>query len=58
MIIWLKKKGYGLRWPASEGIFSANKRIFGEVVRAKKKRNMYHEVRLKFWAYNKLEEVE
>lgn len=55
---WVREKNYGMRWPASEGIFSANKRIFGEVVRATKKKNMYHEVRLKFWAYNKLKEVE
>ena len=54
---WVKEKGYGLRWPASEGIFSADKRIFGECVRATKKRNMYHEVRLRFWAYNQLKEV-
>jgi len=54
---WVKKKGYGYRWPASEGIFSANKRIFGEHVRATKKRNMYQEVRLKFWAYNQLKEI-
>lgn len=54
---WVKEKGYGMRWPASEGIFSADKRIFGEVVRATKKRNMYKEIRLKFWAYNKLLEV-
>ena len=51
---WAKKKGYGLRWPASEGIFSATKRLFGEYVRATKKRNMYHEIKLKFWAYNQL----
>jgi len=54
---WVEKKGYGLRWVYSEGIFSANKRIFGEIVRATKKRNMYKEIRLKFWAYNKLLEV-
>jgi len=51
---WVREKGYGKRWPLSEGIFSANKRIFGETVRAAKKRNMYHEVKLKFWAYNQL----
>ena len=54
---WVKEVGYGMRWPASEGIFSANKRIFGEFVRATKKTNMYHEVRLKFWAYNRLKEI-
>ena len=46
-----------MRWPASEGIFSANKRIFGEYARATKKKNMYKEIRLKFWAYNKLKEI-
>jgi len=51
---WAREKGYGERWPLSEGIFSADKRIFGEEVSAKKKRNMYHEVKLKFWAYNRL----
>jgi hypothetical protein len=51
---WVREKGYGERWPLSEGIFSADKRIFGETVSAKKKRNMYHEVKLKFWAYNQL----
>ena len=54
---WVKEKNYGLRWPASEGIFSRQKTIFGEHVAAKKKRNMYHEVRLKFWAVNKLNEI-
>jgi hypothetical protein len=54
---WVKKKGYGLRWPASEGIFSRQKTIFGEYVAAKKKRNMYHEVKLKFWAINKLNKI-
>lgn len=54
---WVKKKGYGFRWVASEGVFSADKRIFGEHVRATKKRNMYQEVRLKFWAYNRLLDV-
>jgi len=51
---WVREKGYGMRWPLSEGIFSANKRIFGETVSATKKRNMYHEVKLKFWTYNQL----
>jgi hypothetical protein len=54
---WVKETGYGLRWPASEGIFSADKRIFGESVRAIKKRNMYQEVKLKFWAYNQLKGI-
>lgn len=51
---WVKTKGYGMRWVGSEGIFSGSKRIFGEHVSATKKRNMYHEVKIKFWAYHKL----
>lgn len=54
---WVKAKNYGMRWPASEGIFSRQKTIFGEYVAAKKKRNMYHEVKMKFWAVNKLNEI-
>jgi len=51
---WVKEKGYGLRWPCTEGIFSSVKRIFGEYVGSTKKRNMYHEAKLKFWAYSLL----
>ena len=51
---WIREKRYGNRWPITEGIFSGNKRIFREYVSATKKRNMYHEVKLKFWAYNQL----
>lgn len=48
---WANDKGYGFRWPATEGIFSAVKRIFGEELTSHKKRNLYHEARLKFWSY-------
>ena len=54
---WAKEKEYGLRWPASEGIFSAVTRIFGDSISAAKKANMYHQVKTKYWAYNKLKEV-
>lgn len=54
---WAKQKKYGMRWPASEGIFSAVKRIFDESVRSYKTRNMYHEARLKFWAYQQLRDL-
>lgn len=53
---WAKEKEYGMRWPATEGIFSAEKRIMGECVNAHKKRNAYHESRLKFWAYQQLKD--
>lgn len=55
---WAKKKQYGLRWPSTEGIFSSVKRIFDECVRSHKKRDMYHEARLKFWAYQQLKSIE
>ena len=51
---WTREKEYGQRWPITEGLFSGDKRIFGEYVSATKKKNMYHEVRLRFWAYNQL----
>jgi len=51
---WAEENDYGLRWPATEGLFSSVKRIFGEYVRSKKKRNMYKETKRKFWAYNKI----
>lgn len=54
---WAKEKGYGDRWLASEGIFSAVKRMFGEGVRSHRIRNMYREARLKFWAYQKVHDV-
>ena len=52
--MWAKEKGYGYRWPASEGIFSAVKRMFGEGVRSHRTRNMYHEAGLKFWVYQQI----
>ena len=54
---WTREKSYGNRWPITEGIFSGSKRVFGEYVSATKKRNMYHEVKLKFWAYNLLQGI-
>jgi len=54
---WAREKSYGQRWPLTEGIFSGCKRTMGEYVSATKKRNMYHEVKVKFWAYNLLQGV-
>jgi len=54
---WASQKQYGMRWPASEGIFSAVKRMFGESVTSQRKRNMYHEAKLKFWAYQHLKKL-
>lgn len=51
---WARRRGYGLRWVATEGIFSAEKRIFGEELTSHKTKNLYHEAKLKFWAYQEL----
>lgn len=51
---WSKKCGYGKRWPATEGIFSAVKRIFGEQIHAKSEKGMLQEAAIKFWAYSRL----
>ncbi len=51
---WSKKIQYGYRWPATEGIFSAVKRIFGEQLAATSERGMLHEAACKIWAYQKL----
>jgi len=54
---WSNKNKYGNRWLCTEVIFSAVKRINGEYVRATKKKNMLHEAKMKFWAYNKIKEA-
>lgn len=49
---WAKEKHYGRRWPGTEGIFSAVKRIFSERVRSRKIENMCKEVKRRFWCYS------
>ena len=51
---WAKKVGYGMRWPATEGIFSAIKRIFGEQLLARSDVGLVQEAGLKVWAYHRL----
>ncbi|MFN3394573.1 MAG: IS5/IS1182 family transposase, partial [Candidatus Thermochlorobacter sp.] len=48
---WKKKMGYGERWIA-ESFFSGFKRVFGEVVMAKKLEGMVKEIEMKVWIYN------
>lgn len=54
---WSIEKGYGYRWPASEGIFSAVKRIFGEGILSHKTNAIFQEGKLKFWAYQRLKSL-
>ena len=51
---WAKEAEYGRRWTGTEGMFSAVKGLFGEETRSKKIDNLFHEVKRKFWAYDKL----
>jgi hypothetical protein len=51
---WAKKMGYGHRWTATEGIFSAVKRMFGEQIKATSEKGMLQEAACKIWAYQKL----
>jgi hypothetical protein len=51
---WAKESEYGRRWTGTEGIFSAIKRIFGENTRSKNRKNLFHEIKRKFWAYDKM----
>jgi hypothetical protein len=52
--LWAREHGYGHRWPATEGIFSAVKRIFGEEIHAKTEIGMIQDAKIKFWAYQKI----
>ncbi len=51
---WAKKNKYGFRWPATEGIFSAAKRMFGEHLAATSELGMLKEAAGKIWAYQLL----
>lgn len=51
---WAKKNKYGFRWPATEGIFSAIKRMFGEQLTAKTEIGLTQEAAIKIWAYQKI----
>ncbi|MBI4981496.1 IS5 family transposase [Candidatus Woesearchaeota archaeon] len=52
--LWAREHGYGDRWPATEGIFSAVKRIFGEQIHAISERGIIQEAKIKFWAYQRI----
>lgn len=51
---WAKRRNYGWRWPATEGINSAIKRIFGEHLLATSETGMQKEAASKVWAYQRL----
>lgn len=52
--LWSREHRYGHRWPATEGVFSAVKRIFGEQIHARSEKGIIQEAKVKFWAYQKM----
>lgn len=52
--LWAREHDYGKRWIATEGIFGAVKRIFGETIHAKTEVGIIQEAKIKFWAYQKI----
>lgn len=48
---WASKLKYGARWLATEGIFSAIKRMFGEQLHATSEIGLKQEAKMKIWAY-------
>ena len=53
---WTEEKGYGMRWPGTEGIISAVKRKFGENMVARSPRGLEAEGYQRIWAYDELRE--
>ena len=51
---WAKRSNYGKRWVATEGIFSAIKRMFGEQLAGKSEIGMVQEAKMKIWSYVEL----
>lgn len=51
---WSRRHKYGQRWPATEGIFSAIKCIFGEQLLATSEKGMLKEASSKIWAYQRI----
>ena len=53
---WAEEKRYGMRWPGTEGIFSAMKRKFGENAVARSPGGLVAEGYQRVWAYDALRE--
>ena len=53
---WADTKGYGMRWPGTEGIFSAVKRKFGENAVSRSPQGLAAEGYQRVWAYDVLRE--
>ncbi len=53
---WAEKNHYGMRWPGTEGIFSAVKRKFGENTVSRSEEGLIAEGYQRFWAYDRIRE--
>ena len=51
---WARENNYGMRWPGTEGIFSAVKRKFGENTLSRSEYGLLAEGYQRFWAYNEM----
>ena len=49
---WAEEKHYGMRWPGTEGIFSAGKRKFGENCVSRSAEGLEAEGYQRFWVYD------
>lgn len=53
---WAELNGYGMRWPGTEGIFSAVKRKFGENTVSRSEEGLLAEGYQRFWSYDEIKE--
>ena len=53
---WASTLKYGIRWPATEGIFSAIKRMYGEQLHGKSEIGMIQETKMKIWVYKTMKQ--
>jgi hypothetical protein len=55
-VIKIRKNGYGMRWPGTEGMFSAVKRKFGENTVSRSEDGLLAEGYQRFWSYDEIKE--
>ena len=53
---WAENNHYGMRWPGTEGIFSAVKRKFGENTVSRSEEGLIAEGYQRFWVYDEMRE--
>ncbi len=53
---WSEQNSYGMRWPGTEGIFSAVKRKYGENTVSRSETGLIAEGYQRFWSYDEIRE--